>query len=254
MQIHHLRNATFVIEVNDKFILVDPMLGKKASMQAFTAVRFKPIKNPLVELPSNSAGILEKVTHCLITHLHPDHLDEEGIRFLKDKNIPVFCSINDVKALQKNELNIEKALDYWKKETFFDGIIIGIPAVHGYGPIAEQMGNVMGFYMEFLNEKSIYISSDTVYTDDVHKVLKELQPDISVLAGGSAQLDEGEPILMTMKDLIQFIQDSPHKIYANHLEALNHCPTTRIELKEAAKKHSLQHKVFIPDDGESILF
>ena len=29
MKIHHLRNATMVIETKDQFILVDPMLGKK---------------------------------------------------------------------------------------------------------------------------------------------------------------------------------------------------------------------------------
>jgi L-ascorbate metabolism protein UlaG (beta-lactamase superfamily) len=29
MKVHHLRNATLVIETGDKVILVDPMLGKK---------------------------------------------------------------------------------------------------------------------------------------------------------------------------------------------------------------------------------
>ncbi|WP_316928806.1 hypothetical protein [Epilithonimonas tenax] len=31
MKIHHLRNATLVIETEDKVILVDPMLGKKGT-------------------------------------------------------------------------------------------------------------------------------------------------------------------------------------------------------------------------------
>lgn len=29
MKLHHLRNATLFIEIQEKFILVDPMLGEK---------------------------------------------------------------------------------------------------------------------------------------------------------------------------------------------------------------------------------
>lgn len=86
-----------IIEANDKVILVDPMLGPKGSMPPFTFFRFKPKKNPTTELPESSKSILNKVTHCLITHLHPDHLDKEAEKLLKEKSIPIFCSIKDEK-------------------------------------------------------------------------------------------------------------------------------------------------------------
>jgi L-ascorbate metabolism protein UlaG (beta-lactamase superfamily) len=254
MKIHHLRSATFVIAFDDNALLVDPMLGKKGSIEAYTSVRFKPIKNPLVALPPNSKAILEKVTHCLITHLHSDHLDNEGVRFLRQKNIPVICSINDEQALKAKGLSIYQALTYWKEEFFLGGKITGIPAIHGYGAIAKEMGNVMGFYLELPKEKSIYISSDTIYTEDVHKILMDFSPDVAVLACGSAQLDAGEPILMKMQELIQFIKNAPGKVLANHLEALNHCPTTREQLQKEVNKNHLQHKVVIPKDGETINF
>lgn len=104
MKLHHLRNATFVIESGENFIIVDPMLGKKATQLPFTLFRFKPKKNPLVDLPQNSDEILQKVTHCIITHLHPDHLDKEAEQYLKSKNIPIICSNNDKKSLQKRGL------------------------------------------------------------------------------------------------------------------------------------------------------
>lgn len=252
MKLYHLRNATLVIECNNKFILVDPMLGKKGSGLPFTLFRFKPRKNPLVDLPSNSYSILEKVTHCLITHLHPDHLDKDAEAFLKQKNIPVICSKNDEKTLRKRGLNISKSLDFWKEQDFFGGKIIGIPAIHGYGFIAKPMGNVMGFYMEFPGEKSIYISADTVYTEHVDKVLRELKPAISVLACGTAQLDFGKPLLMTMDEILKFIKNAPEKVFVNHLEALNHCPTTRAQLRNELKNNRLQEKVFVPEDGENI--
>ncbi len=81
LKIHHFRNATLVIETDKDVILVDPMLGKKGSMATFTYFRFKSQKNPIVPLPESCQNILSKVTHCLITHKHPDHIDDEGKSF-----------------------------------------------------------------------------------------------------------------------------------------------------------------------------
>jgi hypothetical protein len=116
------------------------------------------------------------------------------------------------------------------------------------------MGNVMGFFIKLPNHKSIYLSSDTVYTKDIKYVFKHYKPDISVLACGSAQLDEYEPILMTMEDIINFISDAPGSVVANHLEALNHCPTRRKKLRRELIENNLLHKTWIPNDGESKIF
>lgn len=252
MKLHHIRNATFCIEADNQVILVDPMLGKKASQAPFTFIRFKAQKNPIVELPENCNSILEKVTHCIITHKHPDHIDEEGKRFLKENNIPVSCSSKDEIHFKKKGLNISQALEYWKDAEFLGGKITGIPARHGYGFIAAPMGNVMGFHIELGDQPSIYISADTIYTKDVEKVLTEYKPQISVVASGSAQLDIGKPLLMTISDIVKFAKKAPYKVFANHLESLNHCPTTRVELKSRFEKEGLNNKVFIPSDGDVI--
>jgi len=83
------------------------------------------------------------------------------------------------------------------------------------------MANGAGFYLKLPNEPSIYISGDTVYTDDVERALTEFKPDIAVVAAGSASLDVGGPILMPLEEIIIFIKTTPHKVIANHLEALN---------------------------------
>ncbi|MEN8138339.1 MAG: MBL fold metallo-hydrolase [Bacteroidota bacterium] len=254
MIIHHLRSATFVIEKDNDFILIDPMLGKKGSIPPFAFFRHKIRRNPYVELPANSTEILNKVTHALITHLHPDHLDDAGYKFLKEKNIPVICSKLDEKKLLKKGLNITQKLNYWEPQEFLGGKITGTPAVHGYGFIAKLMGNVMGFNIQFKDNSSIFISSDTIYTKDMDKVFKDLNPKLSVLAAGSAQFDFGGPLLMKPDDLIKFIKNFPNKVYANHMDAVNHCPTTRIKLKELLEKHGLTDKAFIPNDGESFEF
>jgi len=252
MKIHHLRNATMVIESGDKVILIDPMLGRRGTAgPPFTLFRFKPQRNPIVDLPDNAMDIVEKTTHCLITHLHPDHLDKAGENFLKSKNIPIICSIKDEETLKKRGLNVMQTVEYWKETNFLGGKIQGIPAVHGYGFVAKPMGNVSGFYINLPNEKSVYLSSDTIYTDSVHKVLTEMKPDIAVVASGSAQLDIFQPLLMRMDDILKFVKNAPGKVIANHLEAVNHCPTKRTDLKNEIAKIGLSDKVFIPNDGES---
>lgn len=119
MNIHHLRNATLVIETKDKVILVDPMLGDKGtSAPSFTLFRFKAQRNPIVGLSDHAMSIVEKTTHCLITHLHPDHLDKAAEQFLKQKNIPVICSVKDEKKFKKRGLNVEQAINYWEPSSF----------------------------------------------------------------------------------------------------------------------------------------
>jgi L-ascorbate metabolism protein UlaG (beta-lactamase superfamily) len=254
MKLHHLRNATLVIETDQHVILVDPMLGKKKTIPPFTIFRYKPKRNPLVSLPKNSREILSKVTYCLITHLHPDHIDKAGEIFLRRKSIPVICSVKDEKELIKRGLNVIQALNYWEPQLFLEGKIMGIPAIHGYGFIAKAMGNVMGFHIELPNEKSIYISSDTIFTEHVQKVLVEFKPEIAVVACGTARLDIGQPLLMRMNDILKFVALAPNQVFANHLEALNHCPTTRAELRTALAENDLLSKVSIPEDGENVSY
>ncbi|MEM6687161.1 MAG: MBL fold metallo-hydrolase [Bacteroidota bacterium] len=254
LNIHHIRNATFIIETATEVILVDPMLGDQGTLPPFVFLRMKARRNPTVPFPEASREILEKVTHCLITHQHADHLDKVGIAFLKENNIPVTCSHKDAEVLQKKGLQIANSLHYNQRVSFLGGQIEGIPARHGYGYITKPMGNVMGFYITLPNVPSIYISSDTIYTDAVANVLTSYNPAISVVAAGSAQFDLFQPLLMRIDDIVTFVKNAPHKVYANHLEAINHCPTTRKGLRERLQQEGLLEKVYLPEDGEVVRF
>ena len=261
MKIHHLRNATFVIESGEYHILIDPMLSDQGELPPFARFRHKSQKNPIVSMPDNAPGILGKTTHCLITHSqkfgikalqHSDHLDDPGESFLREGNIPVITGEQDASYLRKRGLNVVTALKYWQPERIFDGEITAIPALHGHSWIHNLMANGAGFFLQLPDEPSIYISGDTVYTKDVERALTEYQPDIAVMASGSASLDVGGPILMPVDELVTFAQNAPNKVIANHLEALNHCPTTRSQLKQELEKNGLLSRVFIPRDGETI--
>lgn len=239
-----------ILETENDVILIDPMLGDKGVMPTFTLFRHKARKNPTVSLPKNVELILNKVTHCLITHQHPDHIDNAGIQFLIKYNIPITCSIKDEKSFTNRGLNVTQSLKYWEKQDFLGGTIEGIPAKHGYGFVAKPMGNVIGFFIKLPEQKSIYLSSDTIYTDSVDKVLKNYKPDISVLACGTAQFDIFKQLIMHIDDILKFVKNTPGKVIANHMESINHCPMTRKELKDILVDNQLISKVLIPEDGE----
>ena len=40
----------------------------------------------------------------------------------------------------------------------------------------------------------------------------------------------------------------------HHLESLDHCPTTRRDLRERVRAEGLDEKVHIPEDGEELSF
>jgi hypothetical protein len=56
-----------------------------------------------------------------------------------------------------------------------------------------------------------------------------------------------------MDELLEFVRlAAPGRVVANHLEALNHCPTTREQLSAELERVGLRDRVLIPDDGETI--
>lgn len=261
MKIHHLRSATFVIESNDHFILIDPMLGKKGSIPPFSVFRFKAERNPTVDLPDSAQQILDKVTHAIVTHSqafglksfqHTDHLDADGEALLRQRAIPIATPHKDQAYLEKYGLTVSHGVQDWQTMDYLGGTITAVPAQHGHGWIHKMMANGAGFFIALPNEPTLYVSGDTVLTDDVKRALNELKPDITVVASGSAQMDVGQPLLMATDEVIEFIKLSPGKVIANHMEALNHCPVDRETLRSTLKHHGLSDKVLIPQDGEII--
>lgn len=262
MKIHHLRNATFIIETHHVVILVDPMLGAKGSLPPFSLLRFKAQRNPTVPLPDNADDLLNRVTHALITHSqtfgfkplqHTDHLDAAGETFLRQKRIPVATPEKDRTYLEKYGLNVSCGIEFWQSRAFAGGQITAIPAQHGHGWIHRMMANGCGFVLQLPDEPSLYISGDTVFNQNVQNALQTYQPDITVVAAGEAQMDAGQPLLMSESEILSFIRSSPGKVIANHMEALNHCPTTRQQLNRTLINANLRDKVLIPEDGETLL-
>jgi L-ascorbate metabolism protein UlaG (beta-lactamase superfamily) len=253
MQIHFIRNATLIIQTGEQRILVDPMLGPKGNGPSFSFLRHKSQRNPIVDLPDNVEETLEAITCGLVTHRHFDHLDPVGIQLLAEQKLPVYCNIWDETHLQEKGL-ATVVVPLNQPHNFFEGRITAFETQHGYGLVGKLMGKGVGYLIELPHEPSLYLSGDTVLTPIVRNVLTKHQPDIAVLAAGSASLDIGKPILMPMKEMVEFVELAPGKVIATHLEALNHCPVKRTKFRGAMIEAGLLEKVYIPDDGNVLKF
>lgn len=255
VRIHHLRNATLVLDAAGQRVLVDPMLGAKGTAAPpFAAIRHRMRRNPTIGLPANSEALLEGVTAGLVTHCrrgHRDHLDRVGCALLATRGLPVYCNALDAPYLRKRSLRAE-AVHVHETRDFLGGSITAFHATHGYGLLAKLMGPGVGYLIELPDEPTIYISGDTVLTDEIRRVLVERRPDVAVMAAGGASLDIGHPILMPVEELLDFVRLAPGIVVANHLEALNHCPMTRAGLRARLADAGLNERVLIPADGETL--
>ncbi|MGH8434759.1 MAG: MBL fold metallo-hydrolase [Pseudomonas sp.] len=256
MKITQLRNATLIVEFGDVRLLVDPMLAAQGQIPPLKWLTGNRRRNPLVELPDNASELLEQVTHCLITHCqkgHFDHLDRAGVRWLRERNIPVLCMAEDADYLRKLRLNVQE-LAAQPLGPFFDGTIRAIPCLHGEGFIGRLMAHGHGYFIQIPGEPSLYLAGDTLLTDQVRHCLSGLAPEVSVLPAGGARFDVGGPIIMGQADILTALRLNQGIVVANHLEALDHCPVTRGELLREAAQQGLGDRLRVPLDGQTLVF
>jgi L-ascorbate metabolism protein UlaG (beta-lactamase superfamily) len=114
------------------------------------------------------------------------------------------------------------------------------------------MEHGVGFLIEIPGEPSLYLAGDTLLTDEVRACVREHRPAVSVVPAGGARFDLGGDIIMGIDEVIEFTRLSGAAVVANHLEAISHCPVSRMALAEAAA--SAQVKLLIPEDGEVLAF
>lgn len=245
-----IRNATLVIDYNGKRILLDPMLGPKASLPSFSG---KDTPNPSVDLSMPMSDIIDNMDLVLVTHTHVDHFDEMASKSL-DKSIKLIHQPSDENYFKKecfsNALPITDSLS-WEGIT-----IVRTNAQHGTGRVLEDMGSVAGYILKSKEQPTIYIVGDAVWTEELYQNIRNYNPDYIVINSGGALIPgyENTPIIMDENQAMSLVQESGRaKIIAVHMDAINHCRTTRNILKKKAKENDIsKDKLLIPEDGEII--
>ena len=115
------------------------------------------------------------------------------------------------------------------------------------------MAHGYGYHIEQKNEPSIYLTGDTILTDEVSNCITQHQPDVVVIPAGGAKFDLGDEVIMGLEDAIKIGEITEKRVIANHLESLDHCPVTRAELSQEVHKLGWEKRFHIPFDGETVL-
>jgi L-ascorbate metabolism protein UlaG (beta-lactamase superfamily) len=249
MRIHQLRNATMILTLGNRHILVDPMLSEPGSLPAFKIFGGGRRRNPLVPLPDGTDEALGNVSDVLVTHEHPDHLDRPALQWIVERGLPVWASAVDAPILASKGLAV-RALP----ADAFGMASETVVSRHGKGVVGWLMGPVAGFYLSHPDEPSVLLTGDSILTAGLLDAVDRLRPDVVVAPAGTANFGLGPDILFSVEELVTLVKQTSAELVFNHLEALDHCPTSRRELRERMSAEGLGDRVHIPADGEQLTF
>ncbi len=249
MILHPIRNATVVLELASHRWVVDPMLAARGTMPGFKVFGPGRRRNPLVDLPPGTDARLDTVDGVLLTHEHPDHFDAAGRAWVKRRGLPVYTHRLDRPHLLAKGFDarlVSELPSPWRVEV--------VRAQHGRGAVGWLMGPVCGYYLAHPGEPSVYLTGDAILTDAVLDAVDRLRPDVIVAPAGAANFGLGGDILFSVDELVTLARRTSATLVLNHLEALDHCPTTRASLRERLAREGLSARVRVPDDGDTLRF
>lgn len=252
MNIHHIRNATLVIEYAGKKFLIDPMLAEKGTYPPFPNSLRQDRSNPLVSLTTSIEDITN-VDAVIVTHLHYDHWDDAAKEALP-KEIKIYVQ-NEEDAKEIKDVGFQNIEVLHEGTTFGDIQLIKTKGEHGRGPMVELAGQVCGIVFKHSNEKTLYVAGDTVWYEGVQEVIETHNPEIIVVNGGDNQFLEGGSLVMGKEDIYEVYKAAPSaKILSVHMEAVNHWTLSREELKKYINEKGISSNVLVPNDGEFFSF
>lgn len=153
-------HSTFLIEMEGKNILLDPVFGQYAAPHPWLGRKRFNSEMPIdiEQLPAIDAVI--------ISHDHYDHLDYESIAKLKDKTERFFVPLGVDNHLERwgvADGDISK-MDWWEEEAFKDLTIAFTPSRHMSGrALTDQSATLWGSWVLKGKTKNIYFSGDGGY-------------------------------------------------------------------------------------------
>lgn len=253
MEIQLIRNATIVVEYAGIKILVDPMFSKKGELSTapMPAKDWNMKRNPLHELQISVDEIIKGIDFVFLSHLHFDHWDKAAEEALP-KDIKMFVQDeHDKKKVEKSGFSNVEILT--ENSAFKDIKLSRTKAQHGKGFILRLAGHVCGMVLRHPSEKTLYIAADTVWYEEVEKTLANFKPEVIVVNGGDNRFFIGNQLVMNKQDIYNVQSAAPDaKILVVHMEGVNHNTLSRRELRTFLVEKTINDKVLVPEDGETI--
>jgi L-ascorbate metabolism protein UlaG (beta-lactamase superfamily) len=172
--------ATMLLRIGGFTLLTDPnFLHRGQHAKLGYGLRAKRLTEPALQ-PTQ----LPALDGILLSHMHGDHWDRIATTSLP-KETPVVTTPEAAKCLADRGFTGTADLRAWQTHEFTRGTdtlrITSVPGVHGPGPLARVLPQVMGSVVELVRAGGEvswrgYISGDTLYRPALGEVLERCGP------------------------------------------------------------------------------
>ncbi|MDX5423246.1 MAG: MBL fold metallo-hydrolase [Hymenobacteraceae bacterium] len=204
-----LGHSAFLVEMDGKRLLLDPMMGERASPLSFMGPkRFSELPFTVEELPQIDA--------VLISHDHYDHLDYGSIQGMAEKVSHFFVPLGVGAHLERWGVPGEKIteLDWWQEAVFQGLTLAATPSRHFSGRgFSDRMQTLWTSWVIQGRENRIFFSGDTGYFEGLKEIGEKYGPfDITLLECGQYNEELWPSIHMLPEQTVQAHTDLKGKV------------------------------------------
>ncbi|MFZ6052298.1 metal-dependent hydrolase [Halocola ammonii] len=165
MKLTYFGHSCFLLETNDKKILIDPFISPN-------------------ELAKNIDVNDISCDYLLLSHGHEDHVADVDTVLTNNKNCQVVSNFEIIGWIQGKGHDNVHPMNHGGKAKFDFGSVKYVNAVHSSVlPDGTYGGNPGGFLFE-IEGKTIYYAGDTALTMDMQLIGKYHKPDLAILPIG----------------------------------------------------------------------
>ncbi|WP_185865802.1 metal-dependent hydrolase [Blattabacterium cuenoti] len=181
MKITFFSHSTCVLEIHDKYLLIDPFFSGNPLFQNKNFLKY--------------VDLLKKVDYILLTHAHYDHVCDVEFFSQKFNNALVISNYEISNYFEKKGIKT-CGMNYGSFISFSFGKLKYVWAAHSSVFNDGTYGGNPGGFLLHTDEGNLYISGDTSLTSEMHIIPSFGKLKLSILPiGGRYTMDIEEAIL-----------------------------------------------------------
>lgn len=174
-------HSSYLLQVNGKNILVDPVFSERTSPVRFAGTKAFEGSN------TYSADDMPEIDVLLLTHDHYDHLDYDTIHALKDRVATIVTSLGVGAHLEKWGIPAEKIreLDWWESSEIGELHFTATPARHFSGRKFKRNQTLWSSFVLETGTYRLFLGGDSGYDTHFREIGNRFGPfDLAILECG----------------------------------------------------------------------